>query len=160
MALKEASERKKTGELQSISDFIADHLALQESEREIVRAVGNKYNLNDEAARMAVREVWTLWNNQPSGEYEARRQQLRLSFANLYKRCLEDGSYNAALGALDRLARLDGLFAPTRTQIDVRGASAITEAAPDRIRDRMRAILEKRPELAEMLLTPVKKDQN
>lgn len=74
----------------------------------------------------------------------SRRDQMRDAFAEFYREAMAIGNLQAAALALDRLAKIDGCYAPTASTVKVDGALAgsVNLNSPDVIRQKMAKYLE------------------
>lgn len=104
--------------------------------------------LTVEEARKALDGAYARLAAVPPISPDARREVMRGSLSELYAKSLAKGHFNAALGALDKLCKLDGLYAPTKVEAKVTEQRSIYESDPDRVRARIRDLLAKHPEYA------------
>ena len=111
----------------------------------IVAYLSQTWGCTDRAVRRAIREVYYRWSKLPSTDPLARREQMRQAMFDFYGKALKAGAYSAAVTALDRLCKLDGLFAPDVTQerASTAAAAGVTDTDPDRVRARIQDLARK-----------------
>lgn len=87
----------------------------------------------------------------PQGtKLEERRDQLRAAFDDLYRKALLDKDWRAAGMALDRLGKLDGLFAPEQVEVQHGGKVQVdvAERSSQSRRARVAELMAKAKQLA------------
>lgn len=74
----------------------------------------------------------------------ARKDQMRDAFAEFYQQAMNIGDLKTAAVALDRLAKIDGCYAPTSSRVEVEASEALVGKlnSPDAVRDRIAKLLE------------------
>lgn len=76
---------------------------------------------------------------------DERRAQMRAALSDFYQKALLARQFNAAVTALDRLCKLDGLYAPD--EVAIKALGGVVERDPDKLRERIRTLAAKMPHL-------------
>lgn len=107
---------------------------------QIKRYCAAKWGITEHTVEGYIREVYRRWGAMPSLDREGRKEQMRQTLNDFYQSARKAGAYSAAATALDRMCKLDGLYAPEKVEVGVGASTAVTETAPDKIRDRIREL--------------------
>jgi len=113
--------------------------------------LAEKYGVDVSTIRNYARRVRAEWAEGGRAELDEKRATRRNQLEQLYQKCLAATDFRAAVVVLHRLCQLDGLYAPTRVSVDatVGTGAALSVADPERVRERMRALLVADPEMAD-----------
>jgi hypothetical protein len=125
-------------------------LALCQPHPVIERELSAAWQVTRRQVRTYLREVYARWEREAGERRPHRRNELRAQLEGLFRAAYDARDYRSAAVALDRLAKLDGLFAPERFDLTatVTGDASIAVADPERVRRRMVELMAKHPELA------------
>lgn len=103
---------------------------------QIRRYLSQKWGITEHTVDAYVRETYRRWAALPAMDKDGRREQMRQVLSEFYQRAMRAGNHSAAVTALDRLSKLDGLYAPEK--VEVRDSSAeVASTDPDRVRQRI-----------------------
>ena len=133
---------------------IADLLAAQVASKEIEDRISERYGISTRMVRKDIQIVYENWEKESRRERGFRRGRMRNTLMAFYQRCMARRQYTAALGALDRLCKLDGLFAPEKLEITHDGEIDVSQMTSAQVRDRIEFLLKKRRELLDGTLAP------
>lgn len=89
----------------------------QHSGRQIVRTLCDQFEVVERTAYHYVRLAYDRLQADAANDRGIRKARARATWQTQYRRCLEAKDLSAANYALDRLMRLDGLFAPEKIEI-------------------------------------------
>lgn len=118
-------------------------IALQVRPPEIVRQVSAKFGIS---ARQVHRYVQRVQNDLAKENEELRplrKHQLRQSLQAVFQKSMQNNQLSAAVAALDRLGKLDGLFEPTVIESKVTHEGRIDLMTSDQQRKRLAELIEK-----------------
>lgn len=132
--------------------FVESMLATQTPASVIKREGAKKFGKSENTIENWISQVYELLGAEADPiKKDERRALMRQALGDFYQKALLARQFNAAVTALDRLCKLDGLYRPEEVEVfDKRG---VAERDPDKIRERMRE-LSKRPEIRAMLDDP------
>ena len=101
-------------------------LALQMTNAQIKRAVAAEFGVSERTVATDIERV--LFRHEPAtlAAREKARDQMRMSLRQLYQRCLNSKDWRSAVAALDRICKLDGLYAPEELKVEHGGVIAAT----------------------------------
>jgi hypothetical protein len=119
---------------------------------EIVRRMRRKYGLEGGWVQEVIKNVYATWEARSNSTgKDTRREQMRNTLGLLLDRALSIMDVKTAVVAADRLSKLDGLYAPEKVELS---NGTVAETEPDRVRDRMRALVEKHADKLGIRLPP------
>jgi len=121
---------------------VAELLAAQVSGTEIAERIAERYSISTRMAWKDIKTVYDTWETDSSRERGFRRHRMRNTMMAFYQRCMARRQYTAALGALDRLCKLDGLYAPEKLEVEHTGSVDISKLTSAQIRDRIDELLD------------------
>ncbi len=102
------------------------------SPRIIEHTLSKKWGISHRQVRNYIARVQATWDAEaPSDARLATREVMRKSLASAAHRALSEGDVNQHIRALDMLARLDGLYAPQRTEAAFTGSLGATPPPVD-----------------------------
>ena len=104
--------------LREVEKMLVLHIATGE----IVRRIAQKFNVSDRTARYDIQRVYALWDEQSRLERPARRSQMRATLRKLLQLAIQENDVKAAVLVCDRIAKLDGLDAPTEIHLQHSGS--------------------------------------
>jgi hypothetical protein len=116
-ALRLADKRKRIARIEEL-------IASRYSNVEIVRLIEKEFEVAERTAYDDLKEAYERWAASDDLEREHRLDVARRAWERRYRRCEERGEESAANYALDKLCKLDGLYAPKK--VDVSGTVAVT----------------------------------
>lgn len=89
--------------------------------------------VTDRQARYDIETVYERMQVEGADDRGKRHVKMRRALELVYRKALSEGDYKAAVQALDRICRLDGLYSPTTHQVaGVLGVAPLAPgAAPD-----------------------------
>lgn len=117
-----------------------------------------EWKIQKRAVREYVTAVYRAWAEQAEASKDFRREQMRIAFQDFYEKTMrvdatEKGpDFKAAVTALDRLCKLEGVYEPDKVFVDGPGASFKNA---EQIRERITELL-KNPEVAAQLRAAAK----
>ena len=114
--------------------------------RAVAAAELRKFGLDEATTEATLDAAYARLAGRPEVSSEARKEILRNCLARTYAGAVAAKSFTAAVAAIDKLAKLDGLYAPVRSEINVNEQQSVFTSDPDRIRARIRELLRKHPE--------------
>lgn len=131
---------------------IADMLAQMIPNRTIRARLSVEWNLTPDTIEKMIAQAYNELAALGKIGQPARKDQLRDAFAEFYQQAMNIGDFKSASVALDRMARIDGCYAPTssKVEVDASGEFAAKLNAPDAVRERMANLL-KDPEILDKL---------
>lgn len=136
-----------------IKMFVESLLASCTPDSVIAREVAKRFpGATEKHARRWIKETYErlALEAKPRDKVQ-RRAVMRSAFQDFYQKALLARNFNSAVIALDRLAKLDGLYAAE--QLDVRHAGLL-ERDPDKIRERIAKLAAKNPHLVQAAQAP------
>lgn len=83
---------------------------------EIVRIMAERHGLSERQCYLDLAEVYERCQAEDAKDHAIRINQARRAWARRVRICEEQGEQQAANYALERLHKLDGLFAPTKIE--------------------------------------------
>jgi hypothetical protein len=92
-------------------------LAKQYSTTQIVRLVAAEEEVSERQVYEDLAEVYQRVQAEDGDERSIRLSRARRTWQRQYRRCVDAKDYTAANYALDRLCKLDGLFAPKKLEV-------------------------------------------
>lgn len=104
-------------------------LALQMGHAAIVRQVAKEHNVTERQVWYDVQHVYKRIEEENVKERPMMRHQMRATLRNFYQRALLAQQWAAALGALDRLIKLDGLAEPEMISVQHGGTVGLSLGA-------------------------------
>jgi hypothetical protein len=107
---------------------------------QVAAYLANKWHVGEPTIRTYIREVYHRWGALPSLDPAGRKEQMRQALMDFYVKASKAGAYSAAVTALDRLCKLDGLYAPDVAVVrgELSGQSqSISDTDPEKVRARM-----------------------
>ncbi len=131
---------------------VADMLAQMIPNRQIRSRLSEEWGVTPQYVEKLIEQAYAELAGLGKFGGAARKDQMRDAFAEFYQECMSVGNLQAAAMALDRLAKIDGVYAEDRQKIqhDVSPELAGKMNAPDAIRERIAELVQK-PELVEQL---------
>lgn len=114
---KPGGDRERAMRLAKTEKMLAAHV----SRSEIERIISAEFNVSDRQVRRDFMTIYAKWDADSVEERPARRNQLRQTIRKVIQKALADGDGKLVLAAIDRLAALDGLNAPDRSEVNVTG---------------------------------------
>lgn len=123
---------------------IADELARMTPNRKIRDRFSAEWGITPDAVETLIDKAYTELAKLGKVGQAARKDQMRDAFAEFYTEALNIGDLKSAALALDRLAKIDGCYAPTTSKIEHDASEALTGKlnAPDSVRDRISKYLQ------------------
>lgn len=113
---------------------------------QIIAFLSQKWGVKDNTIRVYISEVYHRWAQLPALDPVGRKEQMRQALMDFYTKAMKGGAYSAAVTALDRLCKLDGLYVPEvsamRGELGDR-SPAVVDTDPDRVRARIAALVRK-----------------
>jgi hypothetical protein len=102
-------------------------LALQTTGTQVCRMVMAEFGVCEQTVRHDIARVMFAHENKDAMTREERRQQMRLSLKQLYQRCVNGKDYRGAGFVLDRICKLDGLYAPDNVNVNHTGVVLVID---------------------------------
>ena len=100
------------------SNFIAKCMSTQMDRPAIVKELIKQYKVSSRTAYSYIEIVNMKFAKEAEVEKPYRKQWVRASMQKVYQTALVKGDLQAAIRALDRLAALDGLYAPEEIRVE------------------------------------------
>lgn len=127
---------------------IADMLAQMIPNRTIRDQLSAQWGITPDAVTKLIGEAYSELAELGKVGQAARKDQMRDAFAEFYTEAMNIGDLKTAAIALDRLAKIDGCYAPTSSRVELEASEALAGSlnAPDSVRDRIAKYLQD-PEL-------------
>ena len=97
-------------------------VALQVRPMEISRQLAAKFDISERQAHRYVAKVYDALAKENEGQKPLRKHQLRQSLQAVFTKAMQSNQLSAAVAALDRLGKLDGLWAPLQVDHNVQGS--------------------------------------
>jgi hypothetical protein len=115
----------------------------------VVREVMKKYGIKERQAWEWYKATFaSLAAEARTVDKDGRRAQMRATFSDCYQKALLARNFNAAVQALDRLCRLDGLYAPEELEANNK-RGGVAERDPEKVRERIKELAGKMPHLVQ-----------
>jgi hypothetical protein len=116
---------------------------------EAARTASARFKLGRRQGERYVSRVLEQWATDDKRDRHARKLTLRRRLEAFYVKAMDADQYGPALQALDRLARVDGLFAPESVKVQHEGNLEIAALSmtTDAIRQRVDKLLARRAEV-------------
>lgn len=118
--------------------------------RVAVDILAKQFNVSEYAVRSWISQVYARWTAQAEADRPHRHAEAREMLRHAYRTAADAGDHGPAVQALDRLCRLEGVYAPPETKLQINTAVALGVDNPDSIRGRIRELLN-RPEVAALV---------
>lgn len=126
--------------------FVESLLATCTPTQVIIKQIGLKFGIKERQAKNWISATYAALAEEARPiEKAERRAQMRASLGDFYQKALLARQFNAAVTALDRLCKLDGLYAPE--EVAVRAVGGMVERDPEKLRERIRTLAAKMPHL-------------
>lgn len=137
---------KSNGKVQSDRLIEAEKLLiLCVPHRAIVQHMMEKFFISQQAAHEYIAAVYEAWARRPRIDKEALREKMRGTLSDLYQKCVRVGNLKTAVAVLDKMCRLDGLYAPEVSEVNLNTGVPATD--PEKVRERIRSLLARHPEV-------------
>lgn len=132
---------------------IARLAALALPHAEIIRRMSRKYGLSEDWTRDILKKCYDHWTKigQTDEARDTRRARMRDTLGLLMDRAVAIMDIKSAIVAADRMCKLDGLYAAEKIEI---GDGTLAKSEPDRVRERMRELIQKHGERIGLRLPP------
>lgn len=101
-------------------------LAAQVRPGQIATTLAVKFSLSERQIHRYIRRIQEELAEEAEKERPLRKNQLRQSLRAILQKALQTNQLTAAVQAADRLAKLDGLFAPERIEATLRTVELMT----------------------------------
>lgn len=132
---------------------IADLLAQMVPTRTIRDRLSDEWRLNKSTVEKLIAQAYQDLAALGKIGAESRKDQMRDAFAEFYRDAMAIGDFKTAAVALDRLAKIDGCYAPVASKVEVDAGDGLVKLnAPDAVRARMAKLMED-PELLDKIET-------
>ena len=106
-----SGRRRGNKELLERRELALSYIKLQKSNADAMRGIVEKWGVSQSTAEKDVRRAWVhLGEQEDAIERPMRKHQLRSSLKAIYVAAMQSKKYGPAIQAIDRMARLDGLF--------------------------------------------------
>lgn len=105
---------------------VAAMVAAQCRASHIVAVLSPKFGLSDRQLHRYVKRCYEEMAAEAEKERPLRKHQLRESLRAVVQKALASNQLSAAVAALDRLGKLDGLWEPTKIEATVRNVELMT----------------------------------
>jgi hypothetical protein len=129
--------------------YVEDLLLRSTPEVLIVRDCMQRFGLTQNMARCDLREVWRAWRLEDErAEVADKRAAMKARIEALLVAAAADKQFSACVQFCRQLAKIDGLYAPTRISVEDDRAHGHEAESADEIRQRIAQILRERPDLA------------
>lgn len=92
-------------------------LALQYTTPQICRALAPKYDVSERMIRLDIEDAITEMATLDAEARPHRKNRMRETWLDLYRRCIAAKNFAVAHGALDKLCRMDGLYEAEKFQV-------------------------------------------
>lgn len=117
----------------------------------IERRLSKQWKVTSRTIRNYIRRVYDEWHRRAMEDPADHRTQLVLALSEVYRKAMMDGQYRAAVAALERIGRLNGLFTEeARLRVEGRVAHLHAQAAQSTMErtaiDSTRAALRRLPQ--------------
>lgn len=132
---------------------IARLCALALPHAEIVRRMARKFSLSETWTREVIAKCYAHWDKigQTDEARDSRRARMRDTLGLLMDRAVAIMDIKSAIVAADRMCKLDGLYAAEKIEV---GDGTLAKSEPDRVRERMRELIQKHGEKIGLRLPP------
>lgn len=100
-------------------------LCEQYTGRQIVRKLCDEFGVVERTAYSYLKVAYENMQSGAAEERAIRKTRARATWQAQYRKCLTAKDFSAANYALDRLCKLDGLFAPTKHKVEVGGSITV-----------------------------------
>lgn len=100
-------------------------LCLVHTSGEIVRMLCDEFKIVDRTAYTYVKLAYERLHVDDDAERGIRKARARAAWQAQYRRCIANSDWSAANYALDRMCKLDGLFAPTKHSVTVTASLSV-----------------------------------
>lgn len=128
--------------------LVESYLATMTPHSVIKKEIAKKYGIREERVGEWIRNVYDMLRMEADPiKKDERRAQLRAALGDFYQKALLARQFNAAVTALDRLCKIDGLYAPD--EVEITAKSGVAERDPDKVRERIRQLAAKMPHLVQ-----------
>lgn len=117
-------------------------LAIQLTSSDIQKRIVEKYGVSARCVRNDIMRVYKKWDVESEAERPARRSQLRMTLRRLLQMALKGNDVRAAILVADRLAKLDGLFAPVEAHVQHSGSVRMAKMTSDDKRKQLFSLLD------------------
>jgi len=129
--------------------FVESLLATHTPDSVIKREGAKKFGKSESTIGNWISQVYGLLSAEADPvKKDERRALMRQTLGDFYQKALLARQFNAAIQALDKLCRLDGLYSPEEVDVltDKRG---VAERDPDKDRERVRELLRRNPQFTQ-----------
>ena len=142
--------RKPAGEYEKRFAAVQRLVVLQMEYGDIAKRISEDFNVSIEQSRLDIKAVYRSMQEASVHERPMRAHNMRRSMQAFYRQALQAKQFKAALAALDRLCRLDGLYAAEKHEVTGPGGKplgdpfkSLTSAEIREKADEMRLPIEK-----------------
>lgn len=149
-----ASVRATSAETAKEREYeIARLVTLSLPHAEIARRMTRKYGMPPSTTQAVIARCYAHWEKIAQNETgrDTKRAKMRETLGLLMDRALAIMDVKSAVVAADRIAKLDGLYAPEKIEL---GDGTVAQSEPDRVRERMRELIQKHGEKIGLRLPP------
>ena len=108
--------------------YVAAALTQGASHRELVSACAARYRMSPSSVERVKRRVYAAWAEDDTEDRSVRRIQARRRLLALIRTATASGNHRTVIPAEALLARIDGLFANERVEVQVNGVDSRTLA--------------------------------
>jgi hypothetical protein len=135
-------------------DAVEQRLAECASHHQVEREFAEAWSCSRRTVRRYVQAVYRIWAEQTAPLREGARERMRRAFEQHHQLCVARGDMRTAGMMLDRLARLDGAYAPERVELSGRAATAasLCTLTREKLQERIREIAARNPQLRALVL--------
>lgn len=116
---------------------VENYLAIQMDPREVQARIEQEFQVTRRTVRNDINWVYQQWEAESEQERPLRRNMMRRSMRSVLKRALAAEQWNVAIQILDRLCKLDGLYAPSEAKILHSGVVGLQQKTSDDKRKRL-----------------------
>lgn len=123
---------------------IADMLAQMVPNRKIRDTLAIEWGITPDDVEKLIEKAYKELAGLGRIGQAARKDQMRDAFAEFYREALAIGDLKSASVALDRLAKIDGCYAPTSSKVEIDASNELAGKlnAPDAVRERIAKYLQ------------------
>lgn len=97
-------------------------ISLQLSSGQVRQKLMEEYGVSERTAHSYFNAAWKLVEIDDAADRPRRKNQMRMTMKAALQRALAKGDMKAVAALIDRLCKLDGLYAPTEVRLEGEGA--------------------------------------
>src|SRR5262245_57775810 len=109
---KKPGPQRPPNRMRAVEQLVARYLPA----REIAARIAERFGCSERTVYDDIRLVWKELAKEDEEERAVRKNQMRSTLRRLFNKAVRAEDYKAAIQALDRLCKLDGLLAPVKVE--------------------------------------------